>query len=666
LVSNGNFALITQGDFRHFSVFGTLSLADGVTLRNHNPAQIGGGVHVNSSGTFNMVGWRISGNRTAYNGGGVHVNAGTFNIIAGEINDNAAGTNGGGVHKSSGELVLGGTAVISGNTVASGNVNNVNLPNNQYADISSTTPPAAGMNVGITKTTNHGVFVQNGATAEQTQYFHDDAAARIVSFYDGMLVIGSHFYHRVAAYATAESDVIIEIEENIVLDRLVSIPIPATSGITLTIRSANPNVSVTLTRGINGNLFAIPNGGTLILENVILDGDSDGEFEDGGGTLVRINAGGAVTMNNGAVVRNNINPSWGGGVYITNEGTFTMNGGEISGNVTNVGGGGVHITSGGTFTMAGGKISGNTAGTVGGGVDVRSGVAFVMRGGEISGNTALSGAGGGVYVFNGATFTMYDGEISHNTTVTNNAAGVRVDGEFTMNGGKINHNTALANFAGGVAILGGKFTLNNGEINGNTSTSGGGVLVWSNGEFIINGGEISGNTAPTGGGVRVASGSTAHLNGGVVTGTGANIAAIINGTYNLNTGDTPSPNNAVIIAWNKPAGDGPFNYTAGTPTDLTVSPSVGATAVWATQNGNLGISYANGENEGFISIATMNGEVTPIIPIIPNPENPKIGGIGVQTTYYNLRGQPLGTAKPTTPGIYIEKHGKNVRKVMVK
>jgi len=34
--------------------------------------------------------------------------------------------------------------------------------------------------------------------------------------------------------------------------------------------------------------------------------------------------------------------------------------------------------------------------------------------------------------------------------------------------------------------------------------------------------------------------------------------------------------------------------------------------------------------------------------------------------YYNLNGTPLGTHKPTTPGIYIEKVGKNAKKILVK
>lgn len=34
--------------------------------------------------------------------------------------------------------------------------------------------------------------------------------------------------------------------------------------------------------------------------------------------------------------------------------------------------------------------------------------------------------------------------------------------------------------------------------------------------------------------------------------------------------------------------------------------------------------------------------------------------------YYNLKGEPLGAAKPSKPGVYIEKNGKQARKIVVK
>jgi hypothetical protein len=136
--------------------------------------------------------------------------------------------------------------------------------------------------------------------------------------------------------------------------------------------------------------------------------------------------------------------------------------------------------------------------------------------------------------------------------------------------------------------------MNGGEITGNNANQAGGVLIWTGAEtaFTMNGGIISGNNAPNGSGLRI-NGGTCNLNGGVVAGTGANLNAVVNGTYNLNAA---SPNNAVIIAWNRPSGT--LNYTIGANTNLTVS--AGGTATWANQNGVLGISYTNGANRGWI------------------------------------------------------------------
>jgi M6 family metalloprotease-like protein len=490
------------------------------------------------------------------------------------------------------------------------------------------------------------------------------------------------FYSQAASYPEARGHIEIEVSQGFTLNSTLTINNPQTAGATLTIRSANPAAPVTLTRGVSGNLFTIQDGATLILENIIIDGDSNGNFaETGGGSLVRINSGGALVMNAGAVARNNVNSVTGGTVHNRVGSTFTMNGGEISGNIATANAGaGVRVE--GTFIMNGGKISGNTTNNnVGGGVYVDSSIAFTMTGGEISGNNA-SHSGGGIsvnseFIMNGgkisentssasggavevrpnAKFTMNDGEISENTAATD-GGGIRVsnNGQFVFNEGKIIGNTAIQH-AGGVFATGAGsiFTMNGGEISGNTSGGeGGGVRVNSGITFTMTNGEISGNIAgSTGGGVRVAtntttfimqggkiagniagtdgggvnmgglsftmtggeiSGNTAargngihraggevNLNSGVVAGTGTNIAAVVFGAHNLNTGDSPSPNNALIIVWNKPVGDGPFDYTAGENTHLTVSPA-NATAVWGIHNGKLGIVYANSGNDGFIEI----------------------------------------------------------------
>jgi len=431
--------------------------------------------------------------------------------------------------------------------------------------------------------------------------------------YSGRRTPFNDFDDRVASYSGANANVDIVLNDNLTIEAAMNnIRAPARAGATLTIRSANPARPVTLTRGVGGLLFTIPNGATLIFRDIIIDGggnivftddDEYDEYDEDGNPvakppaavieeLVRVSTGGTFIMEDGAVLRNNsVNSAGGVGV----RGTFNMRGGLISGNTAASDAGGVHIY-GGTFNMSGGEISGNTAGRNGGGIGVFNGGVFTMTGGKISGNTNTAGPGGGVYVGRGCTFIMNNGEISGNTAVTNNSGGVRIDGVFTMNGGKISGNTAAANYGGGMSILsGGKVTMNGGEISGNKATQAGGVLVWTGAEttFTMNGGIISGNNAPNGSGLRI-NGGACNLNGGVVAGTGANLNAVVNGAHSLNAA---SPNNAVIIAWNRPAGNIP-NYTAGSNTNLTVS--TGSLASWANQGGSLGISYRNGSNTGWI------------------------------------------------------------------
>ncbi|MDR3000556.1 MAG: hypothetical protein LBU89_04750, partial [Fibromonadaceae bacterium] len=42
---------------------------------------------------------------------------------------------------------------------------------------------------------------------------------------------------------------------------------------------------------------------------------------------------------------------------------------------------------------------------------------------------------------------------------------------------------------------------------------------------------------------------------------------------------------------------------------------------------------------------------------IPNPQKP---------LYYNIKGNPLGTTKPTTPGVYIERQSKQAKRIVVR
>jgi uncharacterized repeat protein (TIGR02543 family) len=211
----------------------------------------------------------------------------------------------------------------------------------------------------------------------------------------------------------------------------------------------------TISLSVNGSLFTVQTGVTLILDNnITLNGKTENNTSlvYVYGTL-EMREGSFVTGNQKYIYTSTSNVS-GGGVYISG-GTFTMSGGEISGNTayarsgdfnfvtSNAYGGGVCV-SGGSFTMSGGKISGNTAQAssqsfssgstssyaYGGGVYV-SGGTFTMSGGEIYGNTAYAGNsyGGGVCLgYGGGTFTKTGGTIYGYTSGDTNSNTFKNDG----------------------------------------------------------------------------------------------------------------------------------------------------------------------------------------------------------------------------------------------
>jgi len=558
-------------------------------IEGNTDAGRGGGMTVWSSAKFTMNGGKITGNTADVNAGGAYISGANtvFTMNGGEIIGNTAPT-GNGINRASGTVNLNG-GVVAGTganiTAVINGTHNLNkgegTPSNAVI-FAWNKPAGAGPHIyELGSSTN--ITVSAGATAvwatkdgkigisyknNDNEGFMETADVELIEC-DAFC----QFTLQIASYPTASENVVVTVSEDFTFRSLIAIPVLTEVGRTLTIRSADPEAPVTLTRGITGNLFTVSNRATLILENIIIDGGKEGSFENGDGVLATISSGGTLVMKDGSVLRNNTNSAATGGVNVASGSTFIMDGGKIIGNTAGTEGGGVRMT-GGTFTMNGGEISGNTAtGADGGGVRM-SGGTFIMQDGKISGNTALDG--GGMDVSGSSTaFTMNGGEISGNTAIG------------------ISGNTDSGRGGGMTVWSSAKFTMNGGKINGNAAdVSGGGVYMsGANTVFTMNGGEIIGNTAPVGNGILRASG-TVNLSGGVVAGIGANITAVVNGTHNLNKG--------AIIAWNKPAGEGPHIYEQGTSTNLTVS--AGATAVWENKDDKIGILYKNTDNEGFMEI----------------------------------------------------------------
>jgi hypothetical protein len=312
----------------------------------------------------------------------------------------------------------------------------------------------------------------------------------------------------------------------------------------------------------NGTILAVGDGVTLTLRNITLRGHAANNT-----ALVRVDTGGKLYLEDGAVVRDNVSSgthslrNGGGGVQIRGSsfvnspeavldggtitgntaynsggavyiylGTFTMKRGTISGNKvsdSNALGGGVGGDLGGEFYLEGGTISGNTA-KLGGGVYAFDGCFITMNGGTISGNTAT--AGGGVYsdasAINGSLFTMNDGTISDNYS-TGTGGGVSAR-KFVMTGGIIRDNYAdnTGYLPGGGGVWGGQFTMSGGIIRNNTTLGQGGG-VQAHRTINMSGGVIMNNSAAEGGGVYSSGVSTTEgftMTGGTIQGNMATIS----------------------------------------------------------------------------------------------------------------------------------------------
>jgi len=162
----------------------------------------------------------------------------------------------------------------------------------------------------------------------------------------------------------------------------------------------------TITLSDTGSLLRVSENQTVIMNNLTLVGYSGNNIP-----LVYIYEGEFI-MNSGVISgnKNSTNSSMNssGGVYVTNNGIFTMNSGTISNNTSESNGGGVGVNYSGTFNMNGGIISGNNAYYRGGGVAVSSGI-FNITNGTIYGLNEIEQTLKNTTTFFSAGFNTYYG-----------------------------------------------------------------------------------------------------------------------------------------------------------------------------------------------------------------------------------------------------------------
>ena len=325
------------------------------------------------------------------------------------------------------------------------------------------------------------------------------------------------------------------------------------------------NVSVTLHSAAGSNYvllqtaevkhFLVRGGGTLVLKNITLDGDSGPTGGNGQGGVV-VNTSAKLLMEDGTIIKKCTE----GGVRL-HGGEMIMNGGKITNNTTSTEGGGIKITGQATFIMNEGTISGNQSSNGGGvGTDFyeASGTTeanIILNGGIISDNRA-SNRGGGVLVQRGS-LKMTGGIIEENKAVyggggiligsISEVAARGVGGDVSLTGGTIRNNVAYGidgangvdkGRGGGIYLsyshsygdiynmkIDGVVISNNraGDTN-QTSKTGGGGGIYASGrvDIVMDSGEISGNVAgKDGGGINISGpdvGGHFTMNGGAIEG----------------------------------------------------------------------------------------------------------------------------------------------------
>ncbi|MGL6200882.1 MAG: SpaA isopeptide-forming pilin-related protein [Lachnospiraceae bacterium] len=266
--------------------------------------------------------------------------------------------------------------------------------------------------------------------------------------------------------------------------------------------------------------------GSLILDNIILEGagyNSEYPFGYTGGVYVE---GGFLTMQNDAAITKCYNRD-GGAVFVngkTNTSKFVMTGGIIydnkaisiqatSSSTYGQGGGVFAYESNASFEMSGGiikqnEILQNSTGYVigfGGGVNVNFGASFDMNGTALIDDNAAS-YGAGVHISEESTFNMYGNAQIRNNIATYDRFGggvaVRSNSIFNMFGNAvIEQNTAL--YGGGTYLSASSMNMYEEALVTRNQTysdgAGGGVIVRFGSDLNMNDyATISDNTSTAG------------------------------------------------------------------------------------------------------------------------------------------------------------------------
>jgi hypothetical protein len=283
----------------------------------------------------------------------------------------------------------------------------------------------------------------------------------------------------------------------------------------------------------------------------------NGSLEIGNGSTVNGNAavsgGGVITAVTSRIADSQVNGNaaafQGGGVYTAAPATgpnpgLTLANAEVDGNTAANAGGGVLGL--GPVTATGGEVNGNSA-VVGGGLYLADNTTASLDGTSVSGNTATSSAGGGIA--NGGSLTLRNATLdgNHAATTSTGLGGAILSGssaenvttKLVIDASTISNNDAYA----GAAIVAvstkasstNTTSISRSTIDGNTSTSNIGAIEQAH-ALSITASTVTRNTSVGGAGaLSMFAPTSVTVSGSILAGNGASSCSshIVDGGYNL-------------------------------------------------------------------------------------------------------------------------------------
>lgn len=465
-------------------VRGAFTLGASVTITgnvNTTESVNKGAVYVNG-GSFNMTGGAVSGNISAL--GTVYIAAGSFVMSGGSVYNNKA-TAAGGVYVAQGSFSLAGGSVYANSGEGIWNAGSLTLSGTGSVFSSSTYPGTVFLSgesrikvangwkpadapLGYTNIVPiaseelklYRVVAEFDTNAEREYFTVSDRYEGKFALMpkDKNLIVAAadeiySVYWENKSYMTLE-EAIADIPKNtpatlrVVNDTVISAPVVIKEGMNIIITTdANPATLAEYTERIvkrssefKDSMFVVEKGATLTLaaaDNKKLTFDGENKVV----THAMIVTSGALSVGKGVTLKGNNNKAsevltgttftytFGGALYVEQEGSCTINGGILQGNYASYGGGAYVKDS--ALTLSEGEVIENNA-LYGGGIYIEtSGAkeelfgALNMANGKITKNKATSaasvkgsGIGGGVYIGNGSSFMMSGGDLASNTAAT--------------------------------------------------------------------------------------------------------------------------------------------------------------------------------------------------------------------------------------------------------